>query len=360
MMQIQQGYIIAYFAFDIGYEVSLQEASTLLAASPQPPLSRKKQNPAYLQFSTPPQVFRWGVAPPLDGQEGTIQITLYDFGAVSLAFRWPIPPHATLADMPALSSTVYQIDLEATAYAQVRLFSDLIKPAIIRPYLSPLVEDYYVFVLERLEESMTAHQLMSDAANVLAQILRFDTQSLSAEQQREALAQHISYYPTDLALIDWNAALIFDVDYEDALNVLELLNVELLEARYLDAQLDRRISDYERLRQRRRELLLPLQNPYRRPIEELAELRIESSLLAERVHNALNLFGDLYLARIHNAAAQRFSLQAWEDAIDRKLNIAAELYQLLTDRIGVAQGQTLELVVILLILIEIVMAAIPR
>jgi hypothetical protein len=31
--------------------------------------------------------------------------------------------------------------------------------------------------------------------------------------------------------LDWNAALIVDADYEDTANVLELLNVELLEAR---------------------------------------------------------------------------------------------------------------------------------
>jgi hypothetical protein len=157
-------------------------------------------------------------------------------------------------------------------------------------------------------------------------------------------------------LVDWNASLIYDRDYFDTVNVLELLNVELLEARYIDAQLDRQIDGYEGLVQKRSFWPFPLRTPYRRAIDELAELRIEYSLLSERVDNALKLIGDLYLARIHSAAARRFYLREWESAISQKLDIIGNLYDTLTDRLSVAQGQALEVVVIILILVEVVMA----
>ena len=128
--------------------------------------------------------------------------------------------------------------------------------------------------------------------------------------------------------------------------------------RYIDAQLDRRVGGYERLRQRRNEWPVPFRTPYRRDIEALAELRIESSLLSERVDNALKLIGDDYLARLHATASRRFYMQEWDAAISRKLNIVAELYQLLTDRVRTAQAQTLELVVIALIVIEILLAVV--
>ena len=59
----------------------------------------------------------------------------------------------------------------------------------------------------------------------------FETQSLSADQQDEALNQHLSYYENDLVIVDWNVSIVYDRDYWDTVNVLELLNVELLEAR---------------------------------------------------------------------------------------------------------------------------------
>ena len=78
--------------------------------------------------------------------------------------------------------------------------------------------------------------------------------------------------------------------------------------------------------------------------------------MAERVDNALKLIGDLYLARIHAAAAERLYLRAWQSAISRKLDIIANLYQVLTDRVRTVQSQTLELIIIALIFAEILMA----
>jgi len=132
--------------------------------------------------------------------------------------------------------------------------------------------------------------------------------------------------------------------------------VELLEARYIDEQLDRRISEYQRAPLTQRASLIPLRTPNRKAIQQLAELRLESLVLAERVDNALKLIGDLYLARVHALAARRLYLQDWESSISHKLDIIASLYQLLTDRVRTTQSQTLELIIIVLILAEILMA----
>ena len=151
------------------------------------------------------------------------------------------------------------------------------------------------------------------------------------------------------------AAVIYDPDYEDTANVLELLNVELLEARYIDRQLDKRITEYASLVRKRIEWPIPLRTPYRKAIEDMAELRLESALLSERVENALKLVGDLFLARLHSAAAQRFYLQEWETIISRKLELISDFYDLLSDRLHTVQSQTLELIVILLILVEVIL-----
>ncbi|MBS1790597.1 MAG: hypothetical protein JST85_22960 [Acidobacteria bacterium] len=362
MTRILQGQVVAMFAFDVGYEVSLERLSAIMATTPIQPLSRKKQTPMYLQYTRPPQILHLGIATGHFASPGTVHATVFDFGAVSITYRWNLATGEALSldQLPQLSADLYGLNLEAHAKEQVKALMLKIEPAIVRPRLADLVEDYYLFVLEKLDEPMTAEDLIASHRATLAQTLRFEKQKLSPMQQDEALAQRISYYEQDVTLVDWNAGVIYDPDYEDTANVLELLNVELLEARYIDRQLDKRIAEYGGLVRKRIEWPIPLRRPYRKAIEDLAELKLESALLAERVENALKLVGDLYLARLHSAAAKRFYLQEWETTISRKLEIVSDFYDLMTDRLHTAQSQTLEVIIVVLILVELILPLIGR
>ena len=93
---------------------------------------------------------------------------------------------------------------------------------------------------------------------------------------------------------------------------------------------------------------------YRKLMNVAEEANAEVETIS--AENALKLIGDLYLARVHTAATARFYLPEWESAISRKLDIIASLYELLTDRLRTAQSQTMELIVIILILAEIILA----
>ncbi len=99
-----------------------------------------------------------------------------------------------------------------------------------------------------------------------------------------------------------------------------------------------------------------MRTPYRRNVEELTEWRIESTVLSERVGNSLKLIGDLYLSRIHSAAAAKVHLPEWERIISHKLQILDEFYERLDDRIRTAQSQALELTIVVLIIVELLLA----
>jgi hypothetical protein len=358
MATILQGQCRVYYAFDVGYEVQLDQLQQLVVATPVPPLSRKKQTPTYLQYTKPPRVLPLGAAPATPLGNGTVQATIFEFGGLSLCYQWNIPAEAgwTIEDLPRLSHQLYQTNLEAHAQSTATHLVETLAPAITRPRLDPLVEDYYLFILERLSEDLSGEELLRRYRPHLAQTLRFELLPLSRYQQEEALSQSISYYENDLALIDWNGTILYDRDYEDSANVLEFLNVELLEARFVDAQLDRRLMEYGPLPSRPRFAPVPFRIPYARQIEDLAELKAEYLLLNERIDNSLKLIGDLYLARLHTAAARRFYLQEWNLIIARKLEIIDDLYQMLTDRVQAHQSQMLELIIILLILVELMVA----
>src|SRR5262249_24313206 len=353
---IVRGQVVALFAFDVGFAVSFEKLDGLLASMPLPPLSQKKRTPAYLQYSKPPRTISLGEADPLCFVSGRIQAMVFDFVAISVSYRWPLAAKLTLNELPQLGHELYGRNLESHARDHVQNLMQAIRPAIERPDLSSLVEDSYLFIVEEFDQPWRGEDLLAQHGRTLAQILRFETQPLAVQQQRDVLAQPLTYYECELILVDWNAALVYDRDFWDGANVLELVNVELLEARYIDAELDRRISEYQGLTQKRQAWFLPFRNPYRGTIQELAELRIESLVLAKRAENALKLVGDVYLARLHRAAAARFYLSDWEAAIPRKLDLIDDFYELVNDRIQPAQGHFLELIVIILILVEVLIA----
>ena len=234
---IHAGHVVAMFAFDVGYEVNLDKLRALLTTTPVQPLSRKKLTPAYLQYSRPPQTLNLGAAPPMLTQPGAIQATIFDFGAVSIAYRWPIAVSAeplALDRLPQLSCDLYARNLETHARELMESLLQRMKPAITKPVFSALVEDYYLFVIEAFEQPLASEELLNRHAPALAQTLRFENKVLSRDMHDEALSQRLSYYTDDLVLLDWNSAIIYDAEYEDTLNVLELLNVELLKARCID------------------------------------------------------------------------------------------------------------------------------
>lgn len=354
-MRIEKGQVIALFAFDVGYAISLDQLGKLCAATPVQPLSRKKRTPPYLQYTRTPQALKLGDAVEVAGLKGSIWATAFDFGAISLSWRWTVPPEGLdIARLPELAQQVFALGLEAQARAQIEVLFEKISPAVVRPVVSHLLEDYFLFIIERPDQPLLAEDLLQQHGTELAHTLRFEIDSLSSEQQTEALSQRVSYYQRDLVLVDWNAAIIYDPDYEDTAIVLELLNIALLEARYIDAELDKRISEYGRLVAPRREWPIPLRMPYRKAVQELAELRVDSSLLFERIENSLKLVGDLYLARVHQIAAHRLHLREWESTIARKVEIVGGFYQVMTDRVRATQSQILEIAIILLILIELI------
>src|SRR5438034_234591 len=163
----------------------------------------------------------------------------------------------------------------------------------------------------------------------------------------------------DVTVIDWDAALIADRDAEDVRAVLEFANVELLEMRYLDQQLDDALDEsYETLSRRRYGFWLP--GSTRADLRRIGQLQVDNAVLFEGVNNALKLLGDQYLARVYRLVSDRFHLAEWDASILRKLQSLESIYQKLSDEAANRRTETLEWIVIVLIAVEILIPFVPR
>jgi hypothetical protein len=166
----------------------------------------------------------------------------------------------------------------------------------------------------------------------------------------------LSYYPDDLVVTEWNVALVIDdVDFADTVNVLEYLNVQLLELRFYDDVLERYMAETFALATAPARGWPLLHRPYRRAVTELAAIRLDVAGIIERVHNALKLAGDLYLAKIYTRTADRLALHAWEESVGRKLDVLQQSHALLIERVTNARSEALEVIIIVLIALEIVL-----
>jgi dsDNA-binding SOS-regulon protein len=177
-----------------------------------------------------------------------------------------------------------------------------------------------------------------------------DINQLSRQEADESTGRYLSYYENDLAVLDWDAALIVQEpsQVDETLYVLELANLQLAELeaydRILDTALDRSYRDLNQRPRRRGEVM-----------RELRELRIDLAHFSDDLSNITKFFGDWHLARIYENISARFHLADWHRAIDEKLKTLADLYYLLAQDRNNSWMLTLEITIVLLFVIDLVL-----
>jgi hypothetical protein len=342
------------FAFDIGYEIDLPAARPLLAAE-SGPIARRRRTPESIRYRPAP--LRVPIELPDFALPGRVPIAgpiradlgLFDFGAVSLTIALPL--RITADDLLSLAAGLADVaPLQSQAKAAIEPVVERIRSAVVEFAWSDLTEEYIVFQLGEV-----APDWLDTHADWAARLVRLDADPLSAQEIREATRLHLAYSPNDLVILDWAAGLIADRDCADTLQILEFANVQLLEFRHIDDRLDDRLEAAYRLIHPgpRRSMRWRSHDDALRSVREL---EIEATSLFERADNALKLIGDQYLSRVFGLASARFHLVEWQQSIRHKLDTVGDVYDLLVQQAGGRRMETLEIIVVILIAMEIILA----
>jgi hypothetical protein len=348
-----QGSLCVYVAFDWGDEIDLEGAQRLVPGEVQS-LPRRRRTPTSIAYRPPPLRFQLESVtlqlPELGTVQASVEATVFDFAAVSVSLRIPFqlsaPAASNLAGWLADSSPWVQVARSALQPLHRQLM-----PAIHKPqWGDDLSEEYFVFHMPDSACSLSAQ------AEWLAGLVRLESGPLSHDEVAEALRLHLSYSPDDLFIADWAAAVLHDRDCDETLQIIELANLQLLEFRHIDNRLDDSLADAYRLTIPLNRSWFSFWHSYTRPLRALGALKVEANGLFERTENVVKLVGDQFLARVYRLLATRFHLQEWEENIQRKLEVAEGVYQVLSDQAATARTEFLEIVVIGLIFFEIILA----
>lgn len=358
---VRRGRVIAYRIFDVAEEFDLAavesvarttlESSRLSLARPTGHSLVVRNAPVTLTL--PPCTVRLGQK----RVDAEAMARLWDYGVVSIQFHIAIADGTSWSELVDLAALVEDDnDLDDIARQRVADVVRILQPAAKLPHAIRGMEDYVVYFLERTDGAQAADLVRS--VDVPSLILGEPREQLSERVRQSIVEQAFSYSTADLAVIDWNSALLVEpAGSHDVADILEFAATHLAEFRYFDELLDERLEKLYDSIEARRSVRTFFGAEFGRLSREASSLYLEFSDYVERVENSLKFVGDFYLATIFRAAVGRFHLRDWEESVTRKLNTLAQISELLEGEVNVRRSHWLEIVVIVLILYEIVSAA---
>jgi hypothetical protein len=354
---IARGAFRALFVYDVADTIDLERLRTVRGEGvARAPLQlRREASSEFIQYPVAPLIVR---LPDLERPGGgTMRAKIFDFGVVSV--RITVPFAGSWSEFGEMTRRL-RSDPQFERIARAALDDVLseISATLDDPH-EALVEDYFVLEVEQFGEPVSAARLTGELGPALTRLLLFEERDLVVSEQAEALRVAYSYYADDLAVIQWDAAFVYDrADGAEAVeDILEFANSQLVEFRTYDARLDAELDAIYRLEPGR-----PI-GPWLRSgaAERAAQVRfllVDVLELTDRTTNSLKIIGDAYYARVYRALAGRLGLADWQRQIDTKLRSVSEIYRVLQDQAQYARSQTLEWVIIVLIAIEAVIGVI--
>jgi hypothetical protein len=218
-------------------------------------------------------------------------------------------------------------------------------------------EEYAVFVITK--PRVKAVPFLSKNKALIAGILRAEPnwKSLSEKEVEEATSRWLTYFRSNLMVVDWSSAFILEpfANYEDFLTTIELANMQLLELRTYDKLIEQRVEKVEADLEHAIHGF-PLFPPFGRLSADIADMRNELTRYIEDTINITKFFGDYTLAKLYDLLEQRLHIQEWYASVSKKLSALEDMSKMAGSRFEARRANLLEALIVVLIIFEIYLA----
>ncbi len=354
-----QGYFRILTFFDISDAIELPRLLAMLGpeAAPLSPAFTHR-SPEYVQAQHAPIVESVGPVALPSGEKLDARIKYFWFGVAAVELT-----AAFECDFDALCPQSYRWmnapEVEKAAEALLRGRLDRFRFALIRPSPKWLDENYLVIDIESAKHpdgrSASAAEMLQSFADQITQIVRGEVISLSVAEREEIVRSALSYYPSDLVVVGWAAALVYDrPDTTPAvIDLLEYANTQLLEFRYYDELLTKVLLNVYSSLEGHEGFLHRWRLPGR--AGRLNRIRLDIMELAERTEYAVKFISDTYYARVYRVSAAKIGVNDYKTLVGEKLKTAEELYEFMVAEFNERRMFALELVVAVLVLIDVIL-----
>jgi len=370
------GRVVFQYFYDCGGDIELVKIPRDKLALIERPKVKKVRvlAPRYEEVGLQPLEVNLGTK-KIDGYDAAVEGRIFPIGVIEiyLSIEFRKAGLDEVVEIVGMDEHPVKADGKETEFEKVTgdFFTGLlktIKPSIVSPY--PAFEHPEIYTLIMITESdpkLNAQDFMKRYRKQTAGILRGEKEwrKLSNKEAEDSIKFYLSYSDEDIVIVDWYSALMSGaVDYMGELErMIEFARIQLLELETYDKLLDRRLERaYDSLHTvfaRPRIGIAWGRRGYgelTKAAGELAEWRIEVTDLVEDMRNILKFTGEWYLGKLYRISSERFRISDWLALVDKKLGQLQELYGMAMERIDVHRTATLEFLIVLLIVIEVILA----
>ncbi len=351
-----KGEVVYLYAFDVANEIVTARVREVLSEKPFPFEIRMdhtlpKDMPLYKPLAIAPAP----LSSPLRCEPVRLLVRIYDVGVVTVMMRVAhaaatlgelMPYHHPVLDDGRTLDTVAR-DLCAQVCASLEEYMTN------RSTFEMIPEAYTVFCLSDLGGPRDATQWLNENRRAAAGLLSETApERLSEAQVVEVLRIQRSFENTDLVVVDWDAALVADLEgyLDDVLYAIELANLQLEELRVMDRRLDeyldRAYDDLDRPR-------LPLFGSPSISLRHLRHFRMDVTKLTDEITHITKFFGDWHLARVYLGARERFYLDQWRASVEQRLAQIDRLYSVVHAETNEQRMLWLEVIVVIFFAVDL-------
>jgi len=356
MVRIRSGKILVYRLYDVALEINLPGVEERLREEARRLKIERKPRSKALEFSNPPVVFQLrGTEWESGGRRFAVNVhgKAYDFGVLSIILEILVKD-ITLSEFEETAAAVSESEtLREESRKHLNQTISALGSAIVGLNVSRFEEDYTVFFIEALEPAAGADDFLRHYD--VYRLLFGERKTLSGHLREELLQYRYSYFEDDLVILNWDNALVIEPSGSmDIADILEFAIAQLLELRYYDDVVDRELSTIQKDIAERGALSIWRIKKYERLAAAVMKTITELMGITEKIDSALKVTEDAYYAKIYLAALRLFRVKDWEGSIEKKLDIASNTYDMLSQSIAIKRSEILSLVIVVLIAIEIV------
>jgi len=357
MYYVMKGEIIYSYFYDIADRIELKKVKEYLnGAEVFPFYEYGKAVPEGVNPFELPVILNLGKREiKIDNKSISLQIQFlaYSVGVIAIRIRLPVDS----------LTTIEKVTFDKKFEDNFKKTSEEIKSEIekkLSKYLNikdkDTFENYRVYFIEG-----DASEFVPKNKRWIAGIL-LDEQNLSDlsdDYVESTVKRRLSYYNNDIIIIDWDAAFMISKsdNYENELMVIDTSNVQLLEYRVYQGEIDKMIDSINEktlnLQRKPWDILVNRKNMIKLSTD-ISNFYTEYKDMIDSVNKIIMSFGDWYLARLYSLLSDSFKLKEIESRLENTFDMLIRIRDFINERISEDSSSFLELIVILLFVAEII------
>ncbi|MGC8628721.1 MAG: hypothetical protein ACP5T4_00725 [Candidatus Micrarchaeia archaeon] len=283
-----------------------------------------------------------------------VQVAIYELGTLSIRIRFVLD-HASeeLLTMLAFGKDAEIFSKQLAEKTKTKAESEISKQVHIEE--NELMEMYnFYFINDTKERTLKSK-------NLIAGLLVNEPEAGKMDEDyiKDILSRSISYYNDDAFFVGWEGAVLVDllksIDYE--MLMAEIANIQLLKLRIYKQKTSSMLQATSKSVEE-----LDKQGFFERIISSKAvSLNAKLNLFSDNLNEMLNKIdntvfglGEWYLSRIYALFVSVFKLDELRRSVEQDASKISARKSIINEKIVAKRNDTLELIVILLIVLEIV------